>query len=69
MTNTCTCCGESFESDLPQKIGEEMCNECYKAVFVDPEIDNTPLEFDPTIYGMDKSDFKFEDLREMSEGG
>lgn len=65
MTSVCTCCGDTFESDLPQEIGEELCNSCYKAIYIDPmydDEDSSPLKFDPTVYGMGICDVEFEDL-------
>jgi len=65
MTAVCTCCGETFETDVPQEIGEEMCNECYKVIFIDPiveEDDGTPLIFEQGIYDLDKYTTNYEDL-------
>jgi len=65
MTAVCTCCGDTFESSVPQEIGEELCNECYKVIFTDPlveEEDDSPLSFNHDIYDIDKYTMDYEDL-------
>ena len=51
FTEVCTCCGVTFQEDVPQEIGEELCPACFKAiVFEDDDEDESPLEFNQDIY-------------------
>lgn len=69
FTEVCTCCGATFEEDVPQEIGEELCPTCFKAIVLedDNEDENSPLIFDPSIYEMKEFHIDFDELDNDSD--